>query len=136
MKELTLEKKLQIGNYFKDGLKAKDIAPLYGITETNVYTVIDMLRRQGVVIPFKNIKRKKTELLPTVNEVKKMVGVGTSPKAEQIDWEKAVKESMKIEREKSEKEHVLIENLLKVKDITLKQWLKAKTVNLLIAILS
>lgn len=80
LKSLTLEQRTQIGQYYKDGLTAKAIAPLYGLKQGDVNNAITFLRKNGVQIPFKNkrvekkVKTPELLVLPEVKTaVKKMV---------------------------------------------------------------
>lgn len=67
MKNLTAEQKLGIAKYFNDKMKVKDIAPLYGLTTDEVYSVIGSLRKKGISIPNrfnKTVTRKQKMWTP------------------------------------------------------------------------
>lgn len=75
-KDLSLEQRTQIGQYYTDGLEASAIAPLYGTDKKVINNVVHFLRKSGVVIPYKiarPVKKVKQELLvlPTNNDVVK-----------------------------------------------------------------
>ena len=64
-KDLSLKERTEIGQFYKDGLEANAIAPLYGTDVRAVQNVVTYLRTHGVEIPYK-IKRwkKKTATTP------------------------------------------------------------------------
>lgn len=67
-KEITLAERTEIGQYYKDGLTASAIAPLYGTDKKTINNVVSFLRNHGVIIPFKvkprSIKPKELLVIP------------------------------------------------------------------------
>ncbi len=103
LRDLTLEQRTQIGQYYKDGLTAKDIAPLYGIKKSDVNNTIAFLRSSGVEIPFKVKKKKHKELLILPTDFKS----GVSPKTKHTKMEK--REAYRIYRTAGSIEAVMTE---------------------------
>ena len=78
-KDITLEQRTQIGNYYKDGMKATAIAPLYGTDAKTVYNIVSYLREHGMVIPAKLVVKKRVKAQP-----KELLVLPDEPKKENL----------------------------------------------------
>lgn len=66
LRHINLETRVQMGKYFTDGLKARKIALIYKTTPTIVNNVIAGLRKNGVIIPYKNKRKIRVVETPVV----------------------------------------------------------------------